>query len=190
LEIIAGHFILRPPHDRLPEILMMFPELTAAIAEAATFNGRHNHGGRSGCDLCAAQRRAVMAYCSELLPTVLSGEWTTPKPGAGTWSESLYQHRCLSDHAVNFRRRGTRGSRSWRNSAVLAQPNRLDVGGVNGEFTPDFLAAARPLVRQGVGVWVSSRLSSYFPGQTALVLVAAGLEPKRADEFGFCAVPK
>src|SRR6516162_4253592 len=158
----------------------MFPELMTAIADVAACNGQHNHGP---CNLCTAQRQAMFAYGYELLPAVLSGEWTTPKPGAGTWSEQLHRHRCLSDHAVNFRRRDTRGSRSWRNSAVLAQPDRLDVGGVDGEFTPDFLAAARVLIQQGVGVWVSSQLSSYVPGQTALVLMAAGLEPERAGEF-------
>jgi hypothetical protein len=179
LEIIAA----KP--DR-PEILMMFPELTAAIADVAACNGQHNSGL---CNLCTAQRRAMLAYGYELLPAVLSGEWTTPRSGAGTWSEPLYQHRCLSDHAVNFRRRDTRGSRGWRNSAVLAQPDRLNVDSVDGEFTPDFLAAAQPLVQQDVGVWVSSRLSSWLPGQTALVLMAARLEPERAGEFGFRAVP-
>jgi hypothetical protein len=164
----------------------MFPELMTAIANVAVCNGQHNSGL---CNLCTAQRQAMLAYGYELLPAVLSGEWTTPRSGAGTWSEPLYQYRCLSDHAVNFRRSGTRGSRSWRNSAVLAQPDRLNVDGVDGEFAPGFLAAARPLVQQGVGVWVSSRLSSRLPGRTVLVLMAVGLEPERAGEFGFRAVP-
>jgi hypothetical protein len=36
-----------------------------------------------------------------------------------------------------------------------------------------------------VGVWTSNDLSWWFPGHTICVLAAAGLEPERADGFGF-----
>jgi hypothetical protein len=53
---------------------IFFPELRSAIADIAAFMDDDE-----GPDFNAAQQRAIDAYSSELLPTVLGGEWSRGK---------------------------------------------------------------------------------------------------------------
>jgi hypothetical protein len=95
-----------------------------------------------GPDFNAAQQRAIDAYSSELLPTVLGGKWSRGKPGV-PWSDQYSLE--LFDHPIWFRRREVGGPRSWRNCVVLGNPYRSEIADETGELTPDFLAAAQPL---------------------------------------------
>jgi hypothetical protein len=54
----------------------VFPQLTAAITDIAAFMDDDE-----GPNFDAAQQRAVDAYSTELLPTVLGGEWSRGQPG-------------------------------------------------------------------------------------------------------------
>jgi hypothetical protein len=157
----------------------MFPQLTAAIADIAAFIDADDD---ESPDFDAAQQRAVDAYRNELLPMVLGGEWSRGRPGV-PWSEQYSLE--LFDHPIWFRRRDACGPRSWQNCAVLGNPYRSEVIDEVGDFTPEFLAAAQPLLRQWIGIWTSDEVSWWFPGQTICVLAAAGLEPDRASGFGF-----
>jgi hypothetical protein len=121
----------------------------------------------------------------ELLPMVLGGEWSRGKPGV-PWSDRYSLE--LFDRPIWFRRRDARGPRGWHDCAVLGNPYRSEVIDEAGDFTPEFLAAAQPLLRQRIGIWTSNEMSWWFPGQTICVLVAAGLESERASGFGFCPV--
>ena len=119
----------------------MFPQLTAAIADIATFIRDDEDP-----NFDAAQQRAVDAYRNELLPAALGGEWTRGQPGA-PWPDQYAPE--LFDHPIWFRRRGACGSRSWLDCAVLGSPYRSEVVDEAGNYRPDFLGAARPLLRRG-----------------------------------------
>src|SRR5262245_22359485 len=104
----------------------MFPELSAAAAAAATFDGRHVHReGRAWreCGLCVAHMRGIDACADELLPAVLGGEWMAVE--GGTWPPPRTGDNVtneLFDHETVFRRRGARGPRSWRDCAIISEP--------------------------------------------------------------------
>jgi hypothetical protein len=118
----------------------------------------------------------------EMLPTVLGGKWSRGRPGV-PWSDRYSLE--LYDHPIWFRRRGACGPCSWQDCVVLGNPYRSEVIDENGDFRPDFLTAAQPLLRQRIGIWMNSDLSWWFPGSTACILLAAGLESERASRFGF-----
>jgi hypothetical protein len=158
----------------------MFPQLTAAITDIVAFMDDDE-----GPNFDAAQQRAVDAYRNELLPTVLGGEWSRGQLGM-PWSDPYSLE--LYDHPIWFRRRDIHGPRSWQTCAVLGSPYQSEIIDENAEFTLDFLVAAQPLLKRRIGIWMSSDLSWWFPGQTICVLVAAGLESERARGFGFRAV--
>ena len=157
--------------------LMLFPELRAAIADVAAFMDDDEDS-----NFDAAQQRAVDAYGAELLPTVLGGAWSRGQPGV-PWPDQYALE--LFDHPIWFRRRDIHGARGWRTCAVLGSPYQSEIIDENGEFTLDFLVAARPLLDRKVGVWTNNDLSWWDPGQTVCVLAAAGLESGRASRFGF-----
>src|SRR6516225_3971773 len=127
---------------------MFFPELRAAIAEIAAFKDDDEHP-----NFDAAQQRAVDAYRNELLPTVLGGEWSRGKPGV-PWSDR-YSLELI-------RRRHIHGPRRWQKCAVLGNPYRSEVIDEAGDFTPEFLVAAQPLLRQRIGIWTSNEMSWWF----------------------------
>ena len=74
-----------------------------------------------------------------------------------------------------------------KDGAVIGRPyNAFDKAGV-------LLAAARRAARDlaaryYASVWARPDLSSWYPGWTALVVVARGLEPGAAERFGFVAL--
>jgi hypothetical protein len=163
----------------------MYSKLNAAIAAAASCNGRHAeriHMNRRTCELCVARGRARIACADELLPAVLGGEWMLTK---GAWPPiEEVQNTTVFDHWTSFRRRGMRGPCSWRDGAIVWQPYNHVFR--NDVFYPPFVARAQTLAdRYGVGVWVSPELSFYYPGSSVLVLLARGLAPERAARFGF-----
>jgi hypothetical protein len=146
----------------------------------------------------AAEAVVNAAYASELLPAVLGGAWTrtdaalkVPAPRTFTGTELLYGHgqyyHDLLDHPLHFRRRGTSGMLTLKDGAVIGRPyNAFDKAGV-------LLAAARRAARDlaaryYASVWARPDLSSWYPGWTALVVVARGLEPGAAERFGFVAL--
>jgi hypothetical protein len=137
--------------------LIFFPELRAAIAEVAAVIGRDE-----GPDLDIAQQRVVDAYRNELLSSVLRGSWSCGRPRV-PWTTSDRYCSPLFQHAVWFRRRGARGLRSWDDCAVVGGPYRSEVVDEDGDFTSDFLAAAKPLLRHGLGVWTNDALSWWYP---------------------------
>jgi hypothetical protein len=60
---------------------------------------------------------------------------------------------------------------------VLGNPYRSEIVDEIGNFKFDFLAAARPLLRQRIGVWTSSELSWWYPGPGGTVCVLAPRSP-------------
>jgi hypothetical protein len=164
-------------HLNLEIVLMLFPELRAAIADIATFMDDDE-----GPNFDAARQRAVDAYRNELLPAALGGEWTRGQPGV-PWSDQYASE--LFDHPIWFRRRDARGTRGWRTCAVLGSPYQSEIIDENGGLALDFLVAAQPLLKRKVGVWTNNDLSWWDPGQTVCVLAAAGLESGRASRLGF-----
>jgi hypothetical protein len=176
----VGPRIRLPLPDRPPT----YPKLTAAIAEAARYNGS-NAQQHHGCGLCIAQKQAIDAIASELLPAIFEGEWVPARKRA--WPASDEPARPIFDHPTAFCRRGARRPHGWHNCAMVTQPYNHVFR--NGEFHPPFAVAAQTLSRQHqVGVWVAPELSAWFPGQTILVLLARNLVPELAPRFGFCAV--
>jgi hypothetical protein len=158
----------------------MFPHLTAAIADIAA---RVDDEGKA---FHAARQRAIDGYRDEMLPALLGGEWahgSSDAPWLGQYASELF------DHLLWFHRQG-HGVRNWSSCALLGSPYRAEIVDETGEFTLEFLVAAQPLLERKVGVWTSNDLSWWFPGHTICVLAAAGLEPERACEFGFRAVPR
>jgi hypothetical protein len=147
---------------------LMFPQLTAAIADIAAFMDDDEDP-----NFDAARQQAVDAYSTELLPTVLGGKWSRGQPGA-PWPDQYALE--LFDHPIWFRRRDARGPRTWQDCAVLGSPYRWEVVDETGELALDFLVAAQPLLERKVGVWTNNDLSWWDPGQTICVLAAAGLE--------------
>ena len=98
---------------------LMFPQLTAAIADIAAFMDDDE-----GPDFDAAQQRAVDCYRDEMLPALLGGEWSRGQPGA-PWSDQYAPE--LFGHPIWFRRRDIHGPRSWQTCAVLGStPPKLD----------------------------------------------------------------
>jgi hypothetical protein len=161
-------------------ITAKFPVLTAALAQIAKLS--------EGVELDAARQQAINAYGSEMLPAVLGGNWAyggTEPP----WADAVPLE--LSAHLVWFRRYADQPS--WKNYAILTHPDQfaVDDGGIvrevraAGRLLPSFLAAVRPLLEQGVSVWVSNDLSYWHPGRTVCMLMARGLAPERAPAFGF-----
>jgi hypothetical protein len=145
----------------------------------------------------AAEAVVAAAYASELLPALLGGAWTrtdamlkVPAPDTFTGTESLYGqaefYSFLLDHPLRFRRRGTSGMLTLKNGAVIGRPyNAFDKAGVPLDAAR---RAARDLAfRYHASVWARPDLSSWYPGWTALVVVARGLEPGAAERFGFVA---
>jgi hypothetical protein len=96
----------------------MFPQLTAAIADIAAFMDDDEDP-----NFDAAQKRAVDAYSTELLPTVLGGEWSRGQPGV-SWPDQYALE--LFDHPIWFRRRDARGPRTWQDCVVLGSPYRWE----------------------------------------------------------------
>jgi hypothetical protein len=160
-------------YDPAQFITAKFPKLTAALARIAD-NG-------------ADRRPAVDAYASEMLPTILGDQWAYGGTGM-PWADAIPLE--LSAHLLWFRRNDDLPS--WENCAVIGNPRRsfvddgrlIDGYYAAGKFIPSFLAAAQPLLEQGVGVWVSTELSYWHPGRTVCVLLAAGLAPETLLRLG------
>ena len=153
----------------LPDKPQIYPKLTAAIAERV------------------APSQALDAIARELLPTLFGGEWVLDKgEGRLVWpsSEEWRLITPLYDHGDIFRQRG-RGPQGWHNSVIVSQPYNNYIF-PNGGLYSRCTRAAQVLAHQcRVGTWISPELSSYIPGQTALVLLAGGLTPEHAPLFGF-----
>lgn len=145
-----------------------------------------------------AYDRVVAAYAAELLPAVLGHEWapTTRSLYATAFHQRLALYRqqsyvagdCtpLFDHPLHFRRRGAKGKLTWRNCALIGQPYNMRPG---EPLPSDAITGAMALAEQyGVGVWVRHDLSAWYPGRTALVVAALGLDPADAPRFGFMAI--
>jgi hypothetical protein len=174
----------------IPDKPPTYPKLTAAVAEAARYNGRHterNFKDRRKCGLCAAHREATGAIAGELLPAVFGGEWKLAKGGNWPPHDEWALVTPLYDHGAIFYQRGARKPHGWHNSAIISQPyNHVFRDGV---FHPEFVAAAQALSQRcQVDTWVNPELSAYFPRQSILVLLAGGLAPGHAPSFGFRAV--
>jgi hypothetical protein len=146
----------------------------------------------------AAEAVVDAAYASELLPALLGGAWAqtdaalkVPAPDTFTGTELLYGQRDyyhnLLDHPLHFRRHGTSGMLTLKDGAVIGRPyNAFDKVGA---LLDTARRAARDLAaRYYASVWARPDLSSWYPGWTALVVVARGLEPGAAERFGFVAL--
>jgi len=161
-------------------ITAKFPALTAALVHIASLG--------EGSKLDAAREQAIDAYASELLPAILGGDWVHGGSGM-PWTDAIPLE--LSAHMLWFRRND--GTPGWENCAVLSHPNQpiVDDGKIirevraAGRFIPSFLVAVQPLLKRGIGIWVSHDLSYWRPSRTVCVLIAAGLAPERAPAFGF-----
>lgn len=136
----------------------------------------------------AAQARCEDAYATELLPTILGGQWKrtrktlkAPSELAGRPEYPLFGHHNLFDHHLVFRRiGGVPGSTAWRNCAAIGLPYEH-----KEQATKE---AAAVVQKYGVGVWTRPDLSAWYPGWTCLVVAAIGLRPEDAARCGFKAL--
>ena len=148
-----------------------------AAARAARADAKDAHD--------TALATAYAALATDLLPPLLGGAWRPTQIGSlirpGEWSLLT---RPLVDHARAFRRADARGPTTWRNAVLVSEP--YGVFDRTGAPAADALAQARRIRAElGVGVWGRADLSPWYPGWTALVLIAADLRPDAAARFGF-----
>ena len=138
-----------------------------------------------------ARRDALAAYAEELLPAVLGGCWHCARRGSlipyHRPTEAALFGPPLIDHAVNFRRANAKGPLTWRNGVLLTEP--YDALDRNGQPQPGAAAQARRLRAEfSIAVWASRPLSRWYPGWTALLILARDLRPADAARFGFIAL--
>lgn len=136
-----------------------------------------------------ANRAALAAYATELLPAILGGSWQRAEHSLipyGRPAEADLFRRPWVDHVVTYRRTGTAGPLTWCNGAMLSEP--YDAFTRDGQPRAEAIAQAHQMrVALGVGIWASRRLSRWYPGWTALVVVARDL-PADPELFGFVAL--
>ncbi|HEY3911586.1 MAG TPA: hypothetical protein VGM07_17120 [Stellaceae bacterium] len=168
----------------------MYPRLAAACDRIAC-TCAHRELDEAAC------REAEAAYADEMLSVILGGEWRlvprrrcprlaqpvsffAPRGPSKLYGFSSYDH-ALFEHYRTYRRRGTRGRATWRDTAVLGMP--YDGAWCGEPEAVSSVASWFPVA--GVGLWTRRDLSAWCPGRTRLVIAAPGLIGRDPTEFGF-----
>jgi hypothetical protein len=138
-----------------------------------------------------------LAYGMEMLQAILGGWWreTDSRIYFRQTSRShpinvAGEHRLL-DHPIHYRQVGARGRATFNNTAIIAHP--YDIWSPQRRDPDDIPEKVRQEARRiadtyEVGIWARPDLSHWFPGWTALLLVARNLLPEDAERWGFIAL--
>jgi hypothetical protein len=188
--------------DVAPLIDDQFPKVESICCDIRqTFDDAHAAPDKVAKERAYRRQHQLTAeaeaiYADELLPVLLPGEWRVTKrdphnayavlPRPDRYHANLHT---LLDHAIVYRRAGTRGPINAQCAAVIGLPyDALDKD--DGSITGRAIDEASFLARYGIGVWVRANLSAWYPGWTQLVVAAAGLLGRTdAEKFGFQVVP-
>ena len=137
----------------------------------------------------AARRATDTAIAVELLPTIFGGEWQTaaadPCELLGIDQHTIHGLSLLANGSdVVFVPKHAPDRPSLSSAVLVGQPC-VDLGAnsdPNGDVASE---CARYLTwERGVSVWASAELSTFWPGDTMLVLIARGL-PADPTTYGF-----
>jgi hypothetical protein len=126
-----------------------------------------------------ARQSVIVTYRTELLPTILGGKWSQSINSGILWRKlptRNYQTHALLDHPLYFHRFS---HRSYKNSVLIGRPYFP----VDEEYVSK-IAGECPTI----GFWIRTDLSAWYPGETALVIIAEELLTKNPAQFGFRAI--
>jgi hypothetical protein len=129
-----------------------------------------------------AQEEGDAAYAEELLPALFYGEWRLSTRHANFPAAvlNLGRHRycpslhAIFDHPIVFRRAGTKGKDSYKNTVIIGRP--YPIVGDDGELASAARENAAFLASLGWGCWWRRDLSTWYPGWTQLVIAKHGIQ--------------
>jgi hypothetical protein len=166
---------------KFPRIVAACVAVTAAKALANAATSKEERLGARPAEWAAAAE-ATTAYAEELLPTLFGGSWRLSTRNAnfppavfssGKWRPIPSLHS-LFDHPLVFRRSGTRGHDSYKNTVILGRP--YPIVSAEGELLQSARDVGTWLAERGWGVWWRPDLSSWYPGWTQLVVAKHGIQ--------------
>jgi hypothetical protein len=162
------------PSDAYPRIEAACVAVKAAMAliDAARDKSEQRFADRAAQ---AAEAKGVRAYATDLLPIFASGKW---RPSADHAHDpdailDLPPHQsslcALFDHPLVFRRAGSHGADSYKNTVIIGRPYPIR-GADTGQFYSQALDNAAWLAERGWRCWWHRDLSTWYPGWTQLVV--------------------
>ena len=135
---------------------------------------------------------AIDAYGEEMLPMLFGGGWR-PSTGHRDFPYPIivrgHPHligqqfgHSLFDHPLTYRRSGTAGPDTRKNTVIIGLPYPIAGGGKLGTFAREDAAALAAL---GWGTWWRPDLSTHYPAWTQLVIAKYDLQAIGAGAWGF-----
>jgi hypothetical protein len=125
----------------------------------------------------AAEAKGVAAYARDLLPQFSGSKWRLSTDHANDpdailelppYQSSLY---ALLDHPLVFRRAGSHGADSCKNTILIGRPYPSRIRGeATGQFHSQAIGDAAWLAERGWQCWWCRHLSTWYPGWTQLVV--------------------